>query len=46
MEEIIKIALLLWWIHGVAVASGPWTRVICIIIPPMAWCASIVKLTA
>lgn len=45
MEEAIKIVFYLWWIHGVCVAEGKWTKAVCLLIPPMAWCASIVNLT-
>lgn len=46
MEEAIKIVLFLWWMHGVFSAQGWATKAVCLIIPPMAWCASIVSLTA
>lgn len=45
MEELIKLLFFIWWIHGMVVAERRLLKVLCFLMPPLSWCASISYLT-
>lgn len=45
MEELFKLLFFIWWIHGMVVADGKVLKVLCFLMPPLSWCASITHLT-
>lgn len=43
-EAFLSCFFAIWWAHGVAVASGFWITVGCVILPPMAFVVSMMEL--
>lgn len=40
MEALVKLVLVVWWIHGIVVAKGFFLTLLSCIFPPFSWCVS------
>lgn len=45
MDQVLYAIFFVWWMHGVCVADRWPLRILCFLMPPLAWCNSIAKLT-
>ena len=40
-DNTLGLIIIVWWVHGAAVAQGFWETLGCIFLPPYAWVVSL-----